>query len=121
MQEFFFIRVDGRYIRVKFSEIIYIEGYKNYIKINTTGKAYLVHITMKRVEQVLPSYLFCRTHKSFIVSLEHIISFDASVITLENKTIPIGDQYKGQIEKKILVLQRDEENIEKEELMSVYI
>jgi DNA-binding LytR/AlgR family response regulator len=68
MQNFFFIRFNGKYVRLLFSDINYVAASKNYIKIVTDKKIWLVLISLKRIEQVLPCGLFRRIHKSFIVS-----------------------------------------------------
>ena len=67
MEKYFFIKTDRKYIKLCFSEILYVEGSRNYTKIFTETKQYLVLITMKRLNQFLPTSLFVRIHKSFIV------------------------------------------------------
>ncbi len=104
MQKFFFIRMDGKYVKINFSEIIYIEGCKNYLKIITENKTHLVLLTMKRLEQLLPVTSFRRIHKSFIVSLDKIIEFDADTVYLKNKQLPIGQLYKGELEKAVMII-----------------
>ena len=104
MQQYFFIRMNGRYLKINFQEILYIEGCKNYLKIITENKTHLVLLTMKRLEQLLPVSLFRRVHKSFIVSLDKIIEFDADTVYLKNKQLPIGQLYKGELEKAVLIV-----------------
>ncbi|MBK7288903.1 MAG: LytTR family transcriptional regulator [Chitinophagaceae bacterium] len=58
MKKYFFIKTDGKYVRLCFSEILYAEGSRNYTKIFSETKQYLVLITMKRLEQSLPTSLF---------------------------------------------------------------
>jgi DNA-binding LytR/AlgR family response regulator len=103
MQKFFFIRMDGKYVKINFNEIIYVEGCKNYIKIITDLKSYLVLITMKRMEEILPAILFQRIHKSFIVSLERVLEFNTDSVYLKNKELPIGHLYKGVIERAVVI------------------
>ena len=103
MQKYFFGRIDGRYVKINYSEIIYIEGCKNYIKIITDTKSHLILVTMKRMEEVLPIDLFRRIHKSFIVSIEKILEFDTDRVYLKNKELPIGQLYKNKLEKSIVI------------------
>lgn len=103
MQQFFFIRANGRYIKINFHEILFVEGCRNYIKIVTALKSYLVLITMKRIEQLLPAGLFTRVHKSYIVSLDKIVEFDAEKVVLHEKQLPIGMQYRGALEKTVVI------------------
>lgn len=103
MQQYFFIRANGRYIKINFNEILFIEGCRNYTKLVTDSKTLLILITMKRMEQLLPINLFRRIHKSFIVSLERITEFDNSLVLVKDKQLPIGTQYKGILEKSVLI------------------
>ncbi|MEI2739772.1 MAG: LytTR family DNA-binding domain-containing protein [Chitinophagaceae bacterium] len=103
MQKFFFIRTNGRYVKINFNDIIFVEGCKNYIKIITDSKSYLVLITMKRMEQLLPLQLFARIHKSYIVSLDKVLEFDAEKVCLKDKQLPIGTQYRGALEKAVII------------------
>ena len=104
MQKYFFIRVNGKYIKIDFQEILYVEGCGNYIKILTEGKSHLVLITMKRMEQLLPAYLFKRIHKSYIISLDKITEFDGYSVYMKEKALPIGEQYKGVLGKAVMIV-----------------
>ncbi len=107
MHNFFFIRIDGRYIRISFSDIIYVEAARNYIKIVTDKKVWLALISLKRIEQILPSSLFKRIHKSYIVALEKIDEFNNERVYIKNQPLPIGLQYKGILEKSVLIANGD--------------
>jgi DNA-binding LytR/AlgR family response regulator len=108
MQDFFFIRNAGKFERIAFRDILYVEACKNYSKIVTEKKSYIVLVTMKKVESALPFHLFCRIHRSFIVSMENISAFDNNSVYLSNREIPIGDQYRNHLEKRVLIVQRDQ-------------
>ena len=110
MHKYFFIRSNGKYIKINFNEIIYIEGCRNYIKIVMEGKFHLVLIAMKKMEQLLPSNLFQRIHKSYIVSLDRIKEFNTDTVFLIDKTLPVGDQYKGMLEKAVTILSEESFN-----------
>lgn len=104
MQKNFFIRTDGRFIKINYEAILFIEGAKNYTKIVTEAKSYLVLITMKKMEQTLPSFLFKRIHKSFIVSVDKIVEFDKERVWLKDKELPVGQQYRNELEKSFLII-----------------
>jgi DNA-binding LytR/AlgR family response regulator len=104
MQKYFFIKNNGKHVKVNFFEIAYAEGCRNYIKIVTDKKSYLVLITMKRIEQLLPSNMFRRIHKSFIVSLDRVLEFDSERVYLKDKELPIGQVYKGELEKSVMIV-----------------
>lgn len=103
MKNNFFIRVEGKYQRVIFNEILYLEGRRNYIKIVTQREFYMVLLTMLRMEELLPASHFLRIHKSYIVSLDKVQAFDSKTVSLENIELPLGDKYKQKLEKAVLI------------------
>jgi len=117
MQKCFFIKVCRKYVKVNFHEIIYVEGCQNYVKIVTENKTHLVLNTLKRLEQLLPPGLFRRIHKSFIVSLDKIIEFDGGRVYLQDKVLPIGQQYKRELEKSVIM---DNDSASESELSNLF-
>ena len=83
-----FIKVDGEYRQIPLSGIIYVSGMKDYVMFYMEGerKPLITHMTMKSVEQMLPTNMFLRVHRSFIVALAKIRSVD------RNDCIYIGDE-----------------------------
>lgn len=88
-------------IRVKHDQILYIEASKDYMKIVTADKPYLVHITMKKLEESLPAEQFVRTHKSYMVALKAIrlLKPDELVLT-NNAVIPVSVNYRELVTEK---------------------
>ena len=95
--EHIFIKSGNKFFKVNFSEIIYIEAMKDYLKIHTAGYKLVTHQTMIEMEKLLPAKQFIRVHKSFIVAVAHIRSVYGSSIETENNTIPIGMSYKNSV------------------------
>lgn len=95
-------------MRIAFNDIIFIEGCKNYVRIYTEEKFFMVLVTMKKMEQALPFSLFCRVHKSYIVAKEKIIGFDSDTIYLKRRELPLGQQYKQFFMNSITVLGNNE-------------
>ena len=93
--DFIFLKVDYRYVRVKFSDIVYIEGMNEYLKVHTvSGEHLLVHTTFKQLNGYLPEY-FLQVHRSYVVNVKRIIEVERSVILLEgNKHISVSDSNK---------------------------
>jgi DNA-binding LytR/AlgR family response regulator len=88
-------------VGLKFSEIFYIEGCKNFVNLFTKNERQTPYLTMTEVESVLPS-AFIRVHKSYIVNIEKIRHFDGAKITLNNDvTVPLGSAYKEKFLKRI--------------------
>lgn len=89
-----FVRSNSKFFRVNFSEIVYIQGSKDYLKIHTPDYSLITHQTMNDLEKTLPSRQFIRVHKSFIVSLRHIRAIYGNSIEMGKVTVPIGVRYK---------------------------
>ena len=102
--EYIFLKVDSKLVRVNFSEILYIEGMKDYLKVFLKDKFYVVHHTMKKFELMIPHSKFVRVHKSYIVSLSAIKSIVGNYIELSDKQIPIGANYKDELIKIVFKL-----------------
>ncbi|HMO31825.1 MAG TPA: LytTR family DNA-binding domain-containing protein [Lacibacter sp.] len=117
MQTHFFTRLNGKYVRINLSEILYIEGCRNYVKIVTAAKPILALITLKSMEAMLPEGMFVRIHKSYIVSLDRIQSFDADEVQLPDRILPVGSQYKGVLERKVFIVQ-EKKNVIPDELIT---
>ena len=95
--DFTFLKVDGKLIKVNFSEIMYVEGMKDYLKVFLKDKFYVVHQTMKRFEESLPHQQFVRVHKSYIVSLAAVKTIIGNYIEVNDQHIPIGANYKDEL------------------------
>ncbi len=104
MQSFFFIRQDGRNVKVDFQQILYIEARKNYTRLVMTDRSAMVLITLKQWEKVLPPELFCRVHRGYIVSIERIIAFDNKFVYLPGMNISIGEQYRNALPDKVTIV-----------------
>jgi DNA-binding LytR/AlgR family response regulator len=95
--DFIFLKVDGKLVKVNFSEIMYVEGMKDYLKVFLKDKFYVVHQTMKKFEESLPHQQFVRVHKSYIVSLPAVKTIIGNYIEVNDQHIPIGANYKDEL------------------------
>ena len=102
INEHIFIKSGSKYFKVNFSEILFIEGMKDYLKIYTKEYKLVTHQTMSEMEKILPVKQFMRVHKSYIVAVENIKSIRGNNIEIDKITIPIGINYK----KKVIQLTR---------------
>jgi DNA-binding LytR/AlgR family response regulator len=93
-----FLRSQKKNVKISFSEILYIESQREYIKIVTTNNEYLSKLSTHEIEKLLPPALFKRIHRSFIVSLKKIESYTAEEVEVNGVPIPIGRDYRGVIE-----------------------
>ena len=95
-QKSIFVKADYKLMQIDLDKILYIEGLKDYLKIYTEEQpqAIVSHITMKAMEEMLPSNRFLRVHRSFIVNQEKIKIVDRNRIVFGKVHIPISDSYK---------------------------
>jgi len=98
MKDFIFLNVQKKKVKILFSEIVYIESQREYIKIVTTKKEYISKISTHEIETLLPTNLFKRIHRSFIVSISKIESYTAEMVDVNGVSIPIGRDYRDIIE-----------------------
>ncbi len=92
-----YIKSSGKFLKLNFSEIIYIEGMKDYLKICTIESTLITLQTMTEMEKLLPPEKFIRVHKSYIVALAHIKAIYGNNIETSTLTIPIGINYKEKV------------------------
>lgn len=94
LNDFIFVKSEHNVIKISFSDIYYIEGYKDYVKIYTGGaRPIMTILTFRSLEEILPKTLFVRIHKSFIISIEKIKSFRRGKVLIMDRHIPIGASY----------------------------
>ena len=91
-----FIKSEYKLIKIDLKDILYIEGLKDYVKIfqENSIKPILSLMSMKSMEEMLPSHQFMRVHRSYIVQKEKIRIVEHNRIVFGNVYIPIGDNYK---------------------------
>lgn len=98
VKDHLFVNVQKKKVKVLYSEIVYIESQQEYIKIVTTKKVYFSKLTTNEMEALLPAHLFKRIHRSYIVSVKKIDSYNSEMVEVSGISIPIGRSYRGIIE-----------------------
>jgi DNA-binding LytR/AlgR family response regulator len=101
-----FVKSKSKLIKLKTSDIFFIEALKDYVVINTLDKRYTIHSTMKEMDRKMDKDEFIRVHRSFIVRIDRIeaIEYPNLQLEMDKKLIPIGGSYKEKLMKKINVL-----------------
>jgi two-component system, LytTR family, response regulator len=97
-KDFIFLNVQKKKVKIQFAELLYIESQKEYVKLVTTKHVYLSKISTNEIEKILPSNLFKRIHRSFIVSLNRIDSYNSESVEINGVSLPIGRDYRGVLE-----------------------
>ncbi|MEO0526572.1 MAG: LytTR family DNA-binding domain-containing protein [Bacteroidota bacterium] len=101
---FIFVKSDYGNLKLKLSDIKYIQGLKDYLKIhinNGSHKPVLTLMNFKDMEEKLPNHQFFRVHRSFIVNLSFIASIQRNKIVIDDIRIPIGESYKTDFLKRV--------------------
>ena len=94
-QQYLFIRADYSLIKILFSDILYIEGLDDYLKIHIQNqKTIVARMTLKTILQKLPVAEFIRVHRSFIISVSKIEKIRNKIIHIEQAEIPISSSYE---------------------------
>jgi len=101
--DFIFVKSDRRYLKVIFSDILYIEGMKNYVTIHTVNKKIMSKIYLSEIINLLPPKIFFRINKSNIVNLRRIDSFENNDVSIGNWEIAIGNVYKEEFFQKFTI------------------
>ncbi|HHV00025.1 MAG TPA: response regulator transcription factor [Bacteroidales bacterium] len=109
-EEEIFIKKGSSLVRLKLKEILFVEALENYVSVNTRDEKYTIHFTMRGIEQQLPSSLFVRIHRSYLVNKSVIRSITENSLTIaigsNTKILPVGKSYRDGIMNYINIMQR---------------
>ena len=92
-----FIKNNDKMIKIFINDLLYIEAERNYCKLYCKGKEHLLVSTLKDLDEKLPSDLFLRIHRSFIVNISHIDEIATSHVVIGKKAIPITADLKKEL------------------------
>ena len=98
---YLYFRVDRKMVKVFLNEILYVEGFSDYVKIITTTKTLITKQLISTLEETLPKEIFIRIHRSFIISINKINSYNADIIMVGNAELPIGRLFKQNVIRKL--------------------
>jgi DNA-binding LytR/AlgR family response regulator len=92
--DFLFIKSNKKTIKVNFSEICFIEGLGDYIRVHLSDQKIVTNLSMKKILDLLPEKLFYRIHKSFIISLSKIDVIEGNMVVINKTKLPIGNSFR---------------------------
>ena len=100
-EDFVFVKSDKKLVKIHYSDIIYIEGLKDYVIIRCKGTRVITLQTMKSLEARMPANIFKRIHRSYIVNLDEINAVVGNMVEVtekgQSKNLPIGKNYKDEL------------------------
>jgi two-component system, LytTR family, response regulator len=90
---YFFVKTETRMEKVRYADVLYIEGMGDYWRIITTQKKIMTLLNYKKLEEILPPKQFIRVHKSFIVAIDKIDSIERNRIKIADRLIPVSETF----------------------------
>lgn len=93
-RDFMMVRADRRTYKVKYDDLLYVEGQQEYVTLHTKPRKITAYLSMKKLMEELPQGQFVRIHKSYIVSAKHVEIVDVASVTVEGVELPIGPSYR---------------------------
>lgn len=101
---YIYVNVEKRLVKIDIPKILLVEAKGDYINIKTEKKNYIVHSTLKKIEEKLPSKLFLRIHRSFIINTTEIIDIEDNTVLIQKHVIPISRSNKPELIRRLNLL-----------------
>ncbi|MEO8174888.1 MAG: response regulator transcription factor [Sediminibacterium sp.] len=98
IKDYIFLNVERKRVKFLFFDLVYIESQREYIRIVTTKSEYICKMSTNEIEVLLPTHLFKRIHRSYIISVSKINSYTADMVEVNGVSIPIGRGFRNIIE-----------------------
>ena len=96
-----FVKENGRYTKVLYKDILFVEALQNYVALHLQGKRLITYNTLSVLEKQLPATQFMRIHKSYIVSVDRIVAIEKNMVTLPNAVVPVSRNIKDELMKRL--------------------
>ena len=100
----FYVNIDRRLIKIDLPQIYLIEAKGDYIHIKTEEKNYVVHSTLKKIEEKLPASLFLKVHRSYIINVKKIIDIEDNSVLIKKDVIPVSRSNRPELMKRLDLL-----------------
>lgn len=89
-----FIKVDGRYVRLDLEDVLYVESLGDYVTFRTSRDKYIVHSTLKNIDDKIKNSKFLKVHRSYIVNLSKVVDIEETNMVIADKVIPVSRAHK---------------------------
>jgi DNA-binding LytR/AlgR family response regulator len=99
---YFFLKSDGKYEKMLFRELLFVEAADNYVFLHTGAKKFMVYDTLKNMESLLPAGDFMKVHKSFIVAIDKVSALEGSALRIDHAKIPVSRNFKDAVLERII-------------------
>jgi DNA-binding LytR/AlgR family response regulator len=99
---YFFVKSAGKFEKILFDEVCFIEALQNYVIIHTANRKLITYLTLTSLENQLPTRQFLKVHKSFIVSVPKVNAIEGNEIVIGSSRIPISRTLKDEVMQAVL-------------------
>ena len=96
-----FVRHHEKMVKVIIQDILYIEAERNYCRIHSKGKEYLLVMTLKEIDEKLPDRHFLRVHRSYIINISQIDEVAQSYVVIAKKAVPLSKSQREELLKRL--------------------
>ncbi|MEL1240892.1 LytR/AlgR family response regulator transcription factor [Flavobacterium flavipallidum] len=100
----FYINIDRRLIKIEIASVNIVEAKGDYIHIKTEHKNYIVHSTLKKIEDKLPTDLFLKVHRSYIINTKKIVDIEDNSVLIGKDVIPVSRSNRPELMKRLNLL-----------------
>ncbi len=100
-KDYLLVKADHKIHKLKFDDILYIQGMREYVAYYTPSGKILSLVALKKLEELLPANKFLRIHKSYIVNKEKVTTLEGNMVHLADVKLPIGNLYKAMVSEQI--------------------
>ncbi|MCG8306577.1 MAG: response regulator transcription factor [Cytophagales bacterium] len=94
VEEYFFVKADKKNVKIRYREVLYVEGIKDYVKIVCIDRTIVSKLMIGNMIDILPEDQFIRIHRSYIICIPNINAYSSTSVEVHGKEIPIGRNYK---------------------------
>lgn len=88
--DFFFVKCDHKFEKIKFDELYLVESMQNYVTLHTDRGKFTVLLALKNIAKELPGSAFMQIHKSFIIALDRIENLEGNLVSIEGRQVPVS-------------------------------
>lgn len=100
----FYVNIDRRLIKIHLDSICIVEAKGDYIHIKTEDRNYIVHSTLKKIEEKLPDSLFLKVHRSYIINVKKIVDIEDNTVVIKRDVIPVSRSKRPELMKRLDLL-----------------
>ncbi len=101
-EEYILVKSDRKYFKVNLDDILFVEGLKDYVIIQMENQRIISRMSLKGINELLPSSVFLRINKSYIINKKHVDSFDNNDVFIRTYEIAIGNTYRDEFFRELI-------------------